>query len=54
MEQNKQKEEKPEGVFSQNEREILAALSRHVDGLCQAVDRLTTQVMNLTGKIQKP
>ena len=47
MEQNEQKEEKQKGVFSENERSILAYLSRSIQSLCDAVDRLTAQVMNL-------
>ena len=50
MEENEQNEEKQKGAFSENERTILLGFSRSVQALCAAVDRLTTQVMNLTQK----
>ena len=66
MEENKQKEEKPKGVFSEPERKILAGLSQSAVGISMtiekligaigsldgAIDRLTTQVMELTKKKQ--
>ena len=52
MEQNKQEEKKMKGVFSETERSILGTLSRNVEGLQNAIDRLTNQVMDLTKKKQ--
>ncbi len=50
MPEEEKQEEKTTINFGENERQILASLSRHVQGLSEAIDKLTQQIITLAKK----